>query len=86
MWRDRRAGHDEEFTEFTEFTEARFGRMHRVAYALCGDWLTAEELTQAAFVPHQLHARDLVDAQPTGELPLTTPEIARLAEYLAENG
>jgi RNA polymerase sigma-70 factor (sigma-E family) len=36
--------------EFADFYSARFGVAHRTAYALCGDWVEAEELAQAGFV------------------------------------
>ncbi|GGP37621.1 SigE family RNA polymerase sigma factor [Saccharothrix coeruleofusca] len=40
-------GRDDEFSEF--FTN-RFDRARRTAYALCGDWVEAEEMAQQAFV------------------------------------
>lgn len=36
--------------EFADFYSARFDVAHRTAYALCGDWVEAEELAQAGFV------------------------------------
>jgi RNA polymerase sigma-70 factor (sigma-E family) len=36
--------------DFADFYSARFGVAHRTAYALCGDWVEAEELAQAGFV------------------------------------
>ncbi|HEY0448412.1 SigE family RNA polymerase sigma factor [Actinophytocola sp.] len=36
--------------EFAEFYAARFDAARRTAYALCGDWLEAEELAQQGFV------------------------------------
>jgi RNA polymerase sigma-70 factor (sigma-E family) len=41
------AGFDE---DFAEFYAARFDVALRTAYALCGDWVEAEELAQAGFV------------------------------------
>ena len=36
--------------EFAEYFAARFDPMRRAAFVLCGDWVEAEELAQAAFV------------------------------------
>jgi RNA polymerase sigma-70 factor (sigma-E family) len=36
--------------DFADFYSARFDAARRGAYALCGDWGEAEELTQAGFV------------------------------------
>jgi RNA polymerase sigma-70 factor (sigma-E family) len=36
--------------EFAEFYTSRFEPSRRMAYALCGDWMEAEELAQHAFV------------------------------------
>ena len=36
--------------DFAEFYASRFEPNRRMAYALCGDWTEAEELTQHAFV------------------------------------
>lgn len=36
--------------DFTDFYTSRFEPSRRTAYALCGDWVEAEELTQHAFV------------------------------------
>lgn len=36
--------------DFADFYSARFDATRRTAYALCGDWLEAEELTQGGFV------------------------------------
>jgi RNA polymerase sigma-70 factor (sigma-E family) len=41
MTRDRRAG-------FEDFVAARRPHLRRLAYALCGDWHTAEDLVQTA--------------------------------------
>ena len=41
------AGFDE---DFADFYSARFDAARRTAYALCGDWLEAEELAQESFV------------------------------------
>ncbi|ASO17753.1 RNA polymerase sigma-70 factor (sigma-E family) [Actinoalloteichus hoggarensis] len=43
-------GRKEHAEDFTEFFAARFDTARRTAYALCGDWSEAEEITQAAFV------------------------------------
>ena len=36
--------------EFSEFFTSRFDRARRTAYALCGNWVDAEEIAQHAFV------------------------------------
>jgi DNA-directed RNA polymerase specialized sigma24 family protein len=36
--------------EFSEFFTSRFDQARRAAYALCGNWAKAEEITQHAFV------------------------------------
>jgi RNA polymerase sigma-70 factor (sigma-E family) len=36
--------------EFAEFAEAMFPRLRRMAFLLCGDWHTAEDLAQGALV------------------------------------
>jgi DNA-directed RNA polymerase specialized sigma24 family protein len=36
--------------DFADFYSARFGGALRTAYALCGDWVEAEELAQGSFV------------------------------------
>jgi RNA polymerase sigma-70 factor (sigma-E family) len=36
--------------EFGEYFAARFDRARRIAYALCGNWAEAEEISQTAFV------------------------------------
>jgi RNA polymerase sigma-70 factor (sigma-E family) len=36
--------------EFAEYFAANFDGARRIGYALCGDWVEAEELAQAAFV------------------------------------
>ncbi|MFL6122803.1 SigE family RNA polymerase sigma factor [Actinophytocola sp.] len=36
--------------EFAEFYSARFEAVRRTAFALCGDWVEAEEIAQAGFV------------------------------------
>jgi RNA polymerase sigma-70 factor (sigma-E family) len=41
--------------EFAEFFSARFDGARRIAYAMCGSWSDAEEITQSAFV--KLYAR-----------------------------
>jgi RNA polymerase sigma-70 factor (sigma-E family) len=41
------AGSDE---DFADFYSARFDGALRTAYALCGDWVEAEELAQGSFV------------------------------------
>ncbi|WP_260194438.1 SigE family RNA polymerase sigma factor [Actinophytocola gossypii] len=52
--------------EFADFFSARFDATRRVAYAMCGSWVDAEEITQNAFV--RVYARwakirlDTVDA------------------------
>ncbi|HLL69568.1 MAG TPA: SigE family RNA polymerase sigma factor [Micromonosporaceae bacterium] len=37
-------------SEFTEYFTARAPTMRRLAYALCGDWHTADDLLQTTFV------------------------------------
>ncbi|HEU4346844.1 MAG TPA: SigE family RNA polymerase sigma factor [Actinoplanes sp.] len=46
------ARHD---VEFAEYFSARFDRARRIAFALCGDWVEAEELAQEAFVRLYAH-------------------------------
>lgn len=52
--------------EFAEFFSARFDGARRIAYAMCGSWVDAEEIAQSAFV--RIYARwakirtDTVDA------------------------
>ena len=41
------AGFDD---DFADFYSARFDAARRTAYALCGDWVEAEELAQGSFV------------------------------------
>lgn len=41
--------------EFAEFFSARFDGARRIAYAMCGSWVDAEEIAQTAFV--KLYAR-----------------------------
>jgi RNA polymerase sigma-70 factor (sigma-E family) len=36
--------------EFSEYFRSRAAHLRRLAYALCGDWHTAEDLTQSTFV------------------------------------
>jgi RNA polymerase sigma-70 factor (sigma-E family) len=36
--------------EFAEFFSARFDKARRIAYAMCGDWVEAEEIAQNGFV------------------------------------
>ncbi|PSL02140.1 RNA polymerase sigma-70 factor (sigma-E family) [Haloactinopolyspora alba] len=36
--------------EFTAYVDARRGHLRRVAYLVCGDWHTAEDLVQTALV------------------------------------
>jgi RNA polymerase sigma-70 factor (sigma-E family) len=36
--------------QFVEYFQARVQALRRLAYALCGDWHSAEDLTQATFV------------------------------------
>jgi RNA polymerase sigma-70 factor (sigma-E family) len=36
--------------EFAEYFSARFDKARRIAYAMCGDWVEAEELAQHGFV------------------------------------
>jgi RNA polymerase sigma-70 factor (sigma-E family) len=59
----RRAGRDSEFVEY--FT-ARGHWLRRLAYGLCGDWHTADDLVQATFVRLYRHwdrvQRESVDA------------------------
>ncbi|XVS67049.1 SigE family RNA polymerase sigma factor [Actinosynnema sp. CA-299493] len=45
-------GRDE---EFSRFFASRFDQARRTAYALCGDWLEAEEIAQNAFVRLYAH-------------------------------
>jgi RNA polymerase sigma-70 factor (sigma-E family) len=43
-------GFEERERGFEEFFHARLGPLHRMAYALTGDWQQAEDLTQATFL------------------------------------
>ena len=43
--------------DFAEFFAARASSLRRLAYALCGDWHTAEDLVQGAFVQLYRHWR-----------------------------
>lgn len=36
--------------DFTEYFAARYDRVRRVAYLMCGDWHKADDLAQAAFI------------------------------------
>jgi RNA polymerase sigma-70 factor (sigma-E family) len=54
--------------EFAEFFEARFDRFRRIAYALCGDWTEAEELTQNGFVRLYSHWPRVLHQNPDGYL------------------
>lgn len=44
-------------SDFAEYFTARAAALRRLAYALCGDWHTAEDLTQTAFVKLYRHWR-----------------------------
>jgi RNA polymerase sigma-70 factor (sigma-E family) len=54
--------------DFAEFYAARFDAVRRTAYALCGNWVEAEELTQSGFV--RLYAKwgRVADTNPEGYL------------------
>ncbi|WP_231648393.1 SigE family RNA polymerase sigma factor [Saccharothrix sp. NRRL B-16348] len=41
--------------EFSRFFASRFDQARRTAYALCGDWVEAEEIAQGAFVRMYAH-------------------------------
>ena len=43
--------------DFAEFFAARAPALRRLAYALCGDWHTAEDIVQGAFVQLYRHWR-----------------------------
>ncbi|GGM76852.1 SigE family RNA polymerase sigma factor [Dactylosporangium sucinum] len=43
--------------EFSEYFAGRVGGLRRVAYALCGDWHTADDLVQTTFVKVYQHWR-----------------------------
>jgi RNA polymerase sigma-70 factor (sigma-E family) len=43
-------GRDSQEAEFTAYFAARFERLRRLAYLLCGDWHRADDLAQTAFV------------------------------------
>ncbi|BCJ39095.1 DNA-directed RNA polymerase sigma-70 factor [Actinocatenispora thailandica] len=45
--------------EFAEYFAARGQAMRRMAYALCGDWHTAEDLVQSTFVRLYRHWRTI---------------------------
>jgi DNA-directed RNA polymerase specialized sigma24 family protein len=46
----RSAGHVTATEEFTEFATGAAPRLRRTAFLLCGNWHTAEDLTQATLV------------------------------------
>jgi RNA polymerase sigma-70 factor (sigma-E family) len=53
--------------EFVEFAAASFGRLWRTAFLLCGDWHTAEDLTQTTLAKvfaawRRINHRDAVHA------------------------
>jgi RNA polymerase sigma-70 factor (sigma-E family) len=54
--------------EFAEFFTARFDKARRIAYAMCGDWVEAEELAQNGFVRLYSHWPRLVHQNPDGYL------------------
>lgn len=41
--------------EFARYFAAQVGPLHRLAYALCGEWHTAEDLVQTTFVKLYAH-------------------------------
>lgn len=45
-----RASRESRDTEYTEFVAARQTQLRRIAYALCGDWHSADDLLQTALV------------------------------------
>lgn len=54
--------------EFAEFFSARFDWARRTAYAMCGDWVEAEELAQHGFVRLYSHWPRVVDTNPDAYL------------------
>jgi len=54
--------------EFAEFFSARFDKARRIAYAMCGDWVEAEELAQHGFVRLYSHWPRLVNSNPDAYL------------------
>jgi len=47
---------------FQSWAAARVGRLHRVAYLLCGDWHVAEDMVQEALTSAALHWRRVEQA------------------------
>lgn len=54
--------------EFAEFFSARFDKARRTAYAMCGDWVEAEELAQHGFVRLYSHWPRVHDTNPDAYL------------------
>jgi DNA-directed RNA polymerase specialized sigma24 family protein len=42
-------------TEFAEYFSARAAGLRRLAYTLCGDWHTADDLVQTTFIKLYRH-------------------------------
>ncbi len=84
--------------EFVEFAQAAAPRLRRTAFLLCGDWHTAEDLTQSALAKvfvswrrirrrdaaHAYAARD-ASSRPSGPCPpAPRPQRCRTAEACAK--
>jgi RNA polymerase sigma-70 factor (sigma-E family) len=54
--------------EFAEFFSARFDKARRIAYAMCGDWVEAEELAQHGFVRLYSHWPRVMNTNPDAYL------------------
>lgn len=57
--------------DFADFYAARFDSVRRTAYALCGNWVEAEELTQHGFVRLYGKWARVADGNPEGYLRTT---------------
>ncbi|MBP2321734.1 RNA polymerase sigma-70 factor (sigma-E family) [Kibdelosporangium banguiense] len=54
--------------EFAEFFSARFDKARRIAYAMCGDWVEAEEIAQNGFVRLYSHWPKVANTNPDAYL------------------
>lgn len=54
--------------EFAEYFSARFDKARRIAYAMCGDWVEAEEIAQNGFVRLYSHWPRVANTNPDAYL------------------